>query len=290
MRQPSGADRVVPPSGFSAQLTVLTSAAMAFLAVFALSLSLAAGRVATLWSDALARSATIRITAPVGEIEPQTAVVMDVLAQTPGIATARVIPMEEQQALLEPWFGTELPLLDLPIPQLIEITGDDPGYDVEGLRQRLAAEAPGAVLDDHSRWRRPLVEAAGRLRVIGWVSLALILGATAAMITLAAGAALAANEQVIRTLRLVGAKDSFIAQAFVRRFTLRAVIGAAIGMVAGLAAVALMPGPGAAEGFLTGIRFRGLDWLWPLFVPPMAAGIAFLATRYAARRMLGGMR
>ena len=42
-------------------------------------------------------------------------------------------------------------------------------------------------------------------------------------------AALAANEQVIRTLRLVGARDGYIARAFVRRFTLRAFSGAALG-------------------------------------------------------------
>ena len=38
------------------------------------------------------------------------------------------------------------------------------------------------------------------------------------MITLAARAALATNAEVIRVLRLVGAKDSYIARAFVRRF------------------------------------------------------------------------
>ncbi len=47
------------------------------------------------------------------------------------------------------------------------MTEADPGYDADGLRLRLAAEAPGAVLDDHSRWRRPLVAAAGRLRLLG---------------------------------------------------------------------------------------------------------------------------
>ena len=39
------ADRVVPPSGFTAQLTIFAAAAMAFLAVFALALSLALGSV-----------------------------------------------------------------------------------------------------------------------------------------------------------------------------------------------------------------------------------------------------
>ena len=39
----------------------------------------------------------------------------------------------------------DLPLEALPIPRLIELVEADPGYDGEGLRQRLAAEAPGAV-------------------------------------------------------------------------------------------------------------------------------------------------
>ena len=51
----------------------------------------------------------------------------------------------------------------------------------------------------------------------------------AAMITLAANAALATNAQVIRVLRLIGARDTYIARAFVRRFTLRALSGAAVG-------------------------------------------------------------
>jgi cell division transport system permease protein len=55
----------------------------------------------------------------------------------------------------------------------------------------------------------------------------------AAMITLAANAALAANAQVIGVLRLVGARDTYIARAFVRRFTLRALTGAAAGAAGG---------------------------------------------------------
>ncbi len=57
------------------------------------------------------------------------------------------------------------------------------------------------------------------------------------MITLAAQAALAANDPVIRVLRLIGARDSYIARAFVRRFTLRALAGAALGTLAGMMAV-----------------------------------------------------
>ncbi len=290
LRGDTQADRVVPPTGYSARLTVFTAAAMAFLAVFALALSLAAGRLADRWSDALARSSTIRISAPVAELEAQTWAVLTVLEQTPGVDSARALSDEEQRALLTPWFGPDLPVESLPIPRLIEVIETSEGYDAEGLRQRLSAEAPGAVLDDHTRWRRPLVEAATRLRLLGWVSLALILSATAAMIILAAQSALAANEQVIRVLRLVGALDRYIARAFVRRFTLRALMGATVGAVVATVAVALLPRAADEGAFLTGLGFAGWSWLWPLVVPVLAAIIAYLATRFAALRTLKGLQ
>lgn len=279
-------DRVVPPSGFTVQLTVFSAAAMAFLAVFALALSMASDRLAQRWSEALARSATVRISAPEGQVEVQADAVLKVLAETPGVASFRRLSRADQAALLTPWFGPDLPLDALPLPELVELTEADPGYDAEGLRLRLAAEAPGAVLDDHSRWRRPLVEAAARLQWLGLIAVLLISTTLAAMVTLAAQAALAANGQVIRTLRLVGATDAFIARAFVRRFTVRAASGALAGTALGLLAVSLLPRSSVEGGFLTGLGFSGAGWLVPLAVPALAAVAAFLATRLAAFRML----
>tara|TARA_R110002096_G_scaffold47539_21_gene126781 strand:- start:2491 stop:3390 length:900 start_codon:yes stop_codon:yes gene_type:complete len=286
----SGGDRhsarVVPPTGHTAWLTSLTAAAMTFLAVFALALSLATGRLAERWGDALARSATIRISAPEGQMEAQTRAVLDVLSTTPGISKARALTDAEQRALLEPWFGPDLPLDALPIPRLVELTENDSGYDSEGLRQRLAAEAPGAVLDDHTRWRRPLAVAAGRLRLLGLTSVLLIGATMAMMITLAANAALAANAQVIKVLRLVGARDAYIARAFVRRFTLRALGGSAIGAASGMFGVWLLPSADEAGGFLTGLGFQGASWLLAMLLPIAAAVVAFFATRLAAFRKL----
>ena len=212
-----------------------------------------------------------------------------ILATTPGVAAAREVDISEQRKLLEPWFGPDLPVDALPLPRLIELTEGAGGYDAEGLRQRLLAEAPGAVLDDHTRWRKPLALAADRLRLLGVVSLALILGAMGAMITLAANAALSANLPVIRVLRLVGATDAYIAKAFVRRFTIRALAGAMVGAVMGLAGVRALPSVDEAGGFLTGLGFQGGAWLLPLCFPPIAAAIALFATRFAARRTLKGL-
>jgi cell division transport system permease protein len=280
------ADRVVPPSGATAWLTSFTAGAMAFLAVFALALSLAAGRLANRWSEALAQTATVRISAPEGQLDAQAEAVLAVLKTTPGIADARALDDAEQRGLLAPWFGPDLPLDALSLPRLIEVTETEAGFDAEGLRLRLAAEAPGAVLDDHSRWRRPMVEAASRMRLLGLLSMGLIGATMAAMITLAAGSALSANQQVIRVLRLVGAQDTYIARAFVRRFTLRAAVGALVGTAIGMVGVAFLPRMDAAGGFLTGLGFQGAGWFLPLVLPLLAAIVAFVATRLAALRKL----
>ncbi len=286
LRDEGKGDSVVPPSGHTAWLTSFTAAAMAFLAVFALALSLAAGSLAARWQASLDRTATVRLSAPEDQIDLQTKAVLATLATTPGIASARAMTDDEQRALLAPWFGPDLPVDTLPLPRLIEITEDSTGYDGEGLRQRLAAEAPGAVLDDHTRWRRPLAVAATRLRLLGFMSIVLIGTATAAMITLAASAALAANAQVIRVLRLVGARDVYIARAFVRRFTLRALMGAAAGTGLGMVGVWMLPSADSAGGFLTGLGFQGAGWLLPLLLPPLTAAVAYAATRASALRKL----
>lgn len=290
MRDGGTGDRIVPPTGFTAQLTLFAAAAMAFLAVFALALALATGRLADRWASELAGSVTVRVSAPLEEQATATQATMQILATTPGAGQPRLLPADEVAALLTPWFGPDMPVDALPVPSLIELPIAAEDFDPQGLRLRLEAEAPGATLDDHTEWRRPLVTAANRLRMMGIVSLLLIGAASASMITLAAKAALAANGQVIRVLRLIGARDITIATAFVRRFTKRAAVGATIGTLFGMAGIAMLPGMDAAGGFLTGLGFQGWGWLLPLLIPVVAAAVGFFATRWAALKMLGAVR
>ncbi len=281
----TGADRVVPASGAAAQLTVLVSACIAFLAVFALSLALAAGTLAQSWSTALASTATVRVSAPIDQMQQQLASVSRVLETTPGIASFRTVEDAEKLKLLEPWLGEDLPAAALALPGMIAVTEEGAGPDLEGLLLRLKAEAPAAVWDDHERWRLPLVTSADQLRWVTLLALALIAATFVAIVTLATQSALAANLGVIGTLRLVGATDTYIARAFVRRFTLRAVLGATIGTALCMILLVFLP-RAAADSFLPSLRYNGFAWLLPLTIPVIAGVTAFVATRRAAMHNL----
>ena len=282
-------DRVVPPTGYTASLTTFTSAAMAFMAVFAVALSIAASRLSDHWSAALARSSTLRISAPAPQMERQLNLAIAILNSTPGIKSAQVISLEEQRTLLEPWFGPDVPIENLPMPRLINIDENSSGYDGQSLRLRLIADVPGAILDDHTKWRRPLVTAAQRLWVLGLFSIVLMAATSAAMITLAARAAMSANSQVISVLRLIGAQDNYIAAAFVRRFTFRTFTGASLGSAFGAASVYFLPSQKVHLSIFTGLGFQGAEWLWLLLVPPLMGIVAFIATQRSASRVLRGL-
>ncbi len=282
LRLGGGADRVLP-RGTGAALSIgFVAATFAFFAAVVLALGLAAGRLASDWSSPAAAVATLHVIAPADAVEAQARAALAVLRTTPGVRSVRIVEVEEQRALLAPWFGTDVAIDALPLPLLIEVATDAATLDREALGLRLAAEAPGAVYDDHAAWRTPLIVGAEGLRAFAFASLALMALALAAVLGLAAAAEITANAATIETLRLIGARDSFIIAALTRRVTLDVAAGAVIGAALGLLLVATLSPVGEAGFFLVGIGLTGWGWLAPVTVPPACAAIAWTAARLAA--------
>ena len=117
-------------------------------------------------------------------------------------------------------------------------------------------------------WREPLVATAERLRLFALVALGLLALAMAAGLALGARTALAASRPALRTMRLVGAADGFIAGAMTRRLTRTATVGALVGTVAGMVLLALLPAADEQGFFLAG------DWTYRLALDPAAGGAA----------------
>ena len=84
------ADRIVPPGAQSARSVGVMAAILAFFAVVALALALAAGRLAESWAGELAETATLQIFTDEPDVEDQARAALNVLRTTPGVRSVQV--------------------------------------------------------------------------------------------------------------------------------------------------------------------------------------------------------
>ena len=277
--------RVVPNTGVTKWLTTFTAGAMSFLAVVGLAFSLICSDLSNEWGQSL-KNSSIRLSASTDLLEKQTNMALAILEQTSGVESARLVGIGAKKKLLEPWLGVDFPLESIAMPALIEIRETEAGVDYEGLRLRLSAELPSAILDNHSKWRRPIEVVATLVSQLGIFTVILITLSSFAMVTMAANAALSANVKVLRVLRLVGAFDTFIVTAFVRRFTLRVFLGSLIGTSCAGLVLFLIPIFIENLGILTEVKINLIDTIYIVSVPFLFAIISIFVTRTAVKSSL----
>ena len=277
--------RVVPNTGVTKWLTTFTAGAMSFLAVVGLAFSLICSDLSNEWGQSL-KNSSIRLSASTDLLEKQTNMALAILEQTSGVESARLVGIGAKKKLLEPWLGVDFPLESIPMPALIEIRETEAGVDYEGLRLRLSAELPSAILDNHSEWRRPIEVVSKLVSQLGMFTVILIILSSISMVTMASNAALSANVKVLRVLRLVGAFDTFIVTAFVRIFTLRVFWGSLTGTICAGLVLFLIPTFSEDLGILDGVSLEIKDKIYIACVPFLFAIISIFVTRNAVKSSL----
>ena len=216
------------------------------------------------------------------------------LLEAPGVTSARVIPQDEVDALIEPWLGRDVAASgDIPVPALVDarLDGRITAARLADLRERLRPVAPSARLDAQSTWLKPVFSAIDALQ---WLALALIglLGlTTAAAVLLAARTALGANRETIEIVHLLGGTDAQIARVFQRSAGFDAVGGGAVGLALGLVAIFLIGRRFAAlgTGMVDGGALDWLDWLVIAAIPFGGVLLAMLTARFTVMRALRQM-
>ena len=277
--------RVVPNTGVTKWLTTFTAGAMSFLAVVGLAFSLICSDLSNEWGQSL-KNSSIRLSASTDLLEKQTNMALAILEQTSGVESARLVGIGAKKKLLEPWLGVDFPLDSIAMPALIEIRETEAGVDYEGLRLRLSAELPSAILDNHSEWRRPIEVVSKLVSQLGMFTVILIILSSISMVTMASNAALSANVKVLRVLRLVGAFDTFIVTAFVRIFTLRVFWGSLTGTICAGLVLFLIPTFSEDLGILDGVSLEIKDKIYIACVPFLFAIISIFVTRNAVKSSL----
>jgi cell division transport system permease protein len=263
------------------------SGAMCFLAVCALEAGAGAARVSGAWTDGLSGAATVRVPAPEGRAaaEPAAAAALAALEAAPGVEGARLMTEDEVRDLVGAWLGgggADALLAAEAAPLMIDVALSDPPPDRQTVQAALDLTAPGAVYDDHAAWREPLDRAAAAFRRLSFWSIGLMALALAAMVVTAARASLSGASATVRTLRLIGASDPFIARAFDRPIALRALAGGAVGAAAAALALAAAPPLGLTEGLGAAAAAAWRPDLAIAAGTPIASAVLAYATARAA--------
>jgi cell division transport system permease protein len=194
------------------------------------------------WRSAVAREVTIQVRPQVQrDPEADVARAADLARRTRGVEATQPFTKAESERLLEPWLGTGLSFSDLPVPRIIVVklvAGETP--DLEGLRQALREQVPGATLDDHALWLSRLSTMANTVVGVGLALVILVLVAAGLAVTFATRGAMAGNHEVVEVLHFVGADDDYIAREFQRRFFKLGLRGSAVGAAAAIAVTAVL--------------------------------------------------
>lgn len=266
---------------------------MTYLACLMLAGALLLSELLNAWSGDLAGTVTVQVMPQEYEtteiLEERVGKLVRLLQRSQGVDTVRAVSMPEIAALLEPWLGSGASLDGLPLPRLIDVRLDTAAPpSMSALRTMLSNADPGAILDDHGIWQEQLAGLIGAFGAVAGFIVILVAVATVGIVIFATRSGMAAHQDVIEVLHLIGARDVFIARQFQNLALWQGVRGGVIGVALG--AVTLL-GLGRAAGHLDTSMLPPvslLTWHWATLaaLPAATALIANWTAKHTVVRSL----
>ncbi len=269
---------------------------MTYLACLMLAGSLLLSELLGQWTSGLSGTVTVQVLPrerePARQLDQRVDKLVRILQRTDGIAGARAVPLDEVAALLEPWLGGTTALEALPLPRLIDVRLDmTDAPPMEALKTMLSNADPGALLDDHGIWQDQLAGLVGALELVAGFVVLLVGLATVGIVIFATRSGMAAHQDVIEVLHLIGAEDGYIARQFQGLALSQGLRGGIIGIAMGAATIW---GLGYAADHIDSAilpQVRLLAWHWVVLasLPAVTALIARSTARRTVMRSLTRM-
>jgi cell division transport system permease protein len=287
----SQAERRLLPEGRLAGPMPWVIAIMMFLTALATAAGIAMGGAAHELGADIGRQVTVQVILADPQARAREADAAErLLSKQEGVRHIHRLGAQEMQSLLRPWLGDAGLDRDLPLPAMIDVELDSTGRSrVDAITRALSAVAPHARVDNHAGWLSPLVGLIRSLGLLAFGIVALMVGATAAAVVLAARSALNTHRQTIDVMHMMGATDVQVARLFQRRIALDALFGAAIGL-AGAILIILLIGSRLAEigsGLVGSITLPWTGWFVLILLPVLAGLLALGVARVTVQRALG---
>jgi cell division transport system permease protein len=290
-RKFGAADRGLLPEGRLTGPMPWVIAIMMFLTVLAAAAGLGLRNAAKTLDADIGNRITVQIVEANPDFrEAQARITISELQKLAGVRSAKRVDDREMARLLEPWLGNGGLEADLPVPVMIDADLTPEAYqNLDVVRAAVADVAPSARVDDNAQWLAPLAKLISALKWLAAGLVALMVGATAATVVLAARAALDTHRGTIEVLHLMGATDVQVARLFQRRIALDALFGGAVGLTAA-SIVLLVIGNrvGALGSELLGSAGLPLaSWAVLISLPVAGVFLAMLVARATILRALG---
>jgi cell division transport system permease protein len=273
-------------------------AIMVALTAIALAAGLALGNTVTAATAEIEGGVTVQLVEPRPEVRQEEAArALDALKAVPGVASMRLVPQEELDALVAPWLGSGVETATaagIPVPALIDVRLQRAATRerVTAIQRALSQAAPSARVDAQASWLRPVFDAVVSLQWLAIALVVLLAGALAAAVLLAARSALGASRDTIEIVHLLGGTDAQIARVFQRSIGFDAAGGGAVGLALALVVILSLGRrfAGLGAGMVSSGALVWTDWLLLALVPLLATLLAMLTARltvmHALRKML----
>lgn len=295
-RERRGAEARLLPQGKLSGPMPWVIAIMIGLTVVASASGLALRKTANAASADVAGGVTVQIVngAP-RERDRQAQAALAAIRGAPGVASVRIVPQKELDALVAPWLGTTVgdDVNALPVPALIDVrlSGNASKTAVAALRKQVSARAPDARVDAQASWLAPVFEAIGALQLLAGGLIALLAFATVATVLLASRNALSNHRNTIEIVHMLGGTDAQIARVFQRSMAVDAAAGGIGGLLLGVVTIGLLGRQFAAlgSGMMTAGSLGYTDWLLICCIPVAGVLLAVLTARLSVLNALKGM-
>lgn len=279
-----GHDRRLIPEGRLSGPMPWVVAIMIFLTVLAAAAGLAFTEAANRVSDSLSSRITVQIIESNNVVKNQQS--RDVAASLRGlsiVSNVRVVPEQEIEELIEPWFGVQDFAEDIPLPALIDVRLQRPADPavLTQLQQTVRPLSANARVEPSSGFVAPLIALVRSLQWIAFGLIALLALATTAAVIIVARAALNTHQETISVIHLLGGTDRQISRLFQRRIALDALLGGLIGLIGGAAIIWLLGAQISALGseLVQNLQLSWISWLIISAIPILGMLLAIMTAR-----------
>lgn len=214
-----------------------------------------------------------------------------VFKSDPQVIRADVVDAKKIQNLVRPFISTDPETLNsLPLPTLIEVDVRQGGkFDLNTTILKLKNIHENIQVNHQDKWQQSIKNFGQAIKFVSYIFISLIILCMITLMILITKSAVNANKKVIDILRLMGARNNYIAHLYQMPILKSTLLGGFIGsllalpVIYGFSVLAQSVGLVSSESMILSLR-RNLIFI--IATPLSVAFISFIAARITVMRSL----